>query len=57
MLDGWQDASPSYIRRSCKITKLTKDKMQILLESEDEVGNEDYGYDYWKFTYNFIRED
>lgn len=31
--------------------------MQILLESEDEVGNEDYGYDYWKFTYNFIRED
>ena len=56
-IHGWQDTESSNFRNTCKITELTKDKMQIVVESEDEVGNEDYRYDYSKWTYNFIRED
>ena len=56
-IDGWfGDDLPSYVETSIKITNLTEDKLQLVCEFEDAVGNQDYEYDYWKWIYNFTRE-
>ena len=57
-IDGWRnsDNEPSYIKNEIKITKLTENKLQIVWEYEDPVGDADYEYCYYKYTYNFTRE-